>query len=1159
MSNSDESKKIQPILNPEERETSILSFWYTHHIFERSQDGIPPETVWQRIAEKIFGKKEYVFFDGPPFATGLPHMGHILAGAIKDSIARYKTMRGFIVKRRWGWDCHGLPVEQFVEQELGINKKEEIEKLGIGVFNAHARKSVLTFRDEWKKFVDRMGRFVDMENDYKTMDTTYMLSVWHIFSLLFKKGLVHEGHRVMQYCPRCETTLSNNEVSEGYKDVTDITVTVSLPTQHNVSLVVWTTTPWTLPGNMAVAMNKNIEYVRSSTEKGDVITSKKYAEKNNLSIKEKVSHTDLLQYRYTPPFAYTKTKSNEKCFKVYHADFVTEEGGTGLVHIAPCYGADDYALAKEHLLPIEHHITTSGCFIKELEMFHGMEVKKKDDTQSADIEVIKYLAHVGSLFAKEKIVHSYPHCWRCKVPLLNYALSTWFIDRPAYKQDLIDANKTIHWVPDHIRDGRFGNLLVEIPEWAFARTRFWGTAIPIWKNDATGKIIVIDGIQTLKQYLPKNNTVYVVRHGEAENNIQNIHNISDKEKICHLTEKGRKQAHDAGVSLKNAKIDYIITSPLTRTRETAQAIAEAIGYPTERIIVDIDLQEVQAKIDNMSFASFIEIYEKVYGIHNAFSIHGVESKLDVYMRTMKVLKKIHATYKNKNILIVSHASSIYAAQLINDGLPLQSTWDEHKGSWYDRYSTLHADPIRLEYRDFPTNEKGEIDFHRPYVDTLVLTDTQGNSYTRIKEVFDCWFESGAMPYAQHGYPDAYSSKDFNPKQHKGFPADFIAEGLDQTRGWFNSLLAVGVGAFNETPYKSVIVNGLVLDPKGKKMSKSEKNYTSPMELFNMYSADAVRHYMLNSPVVRGENLLFEDEGVSTVAKKMINRLLNCVVYYTTYANFDVSKQKSSVYIDTWIMARLERTADTVTKGYEDLAIDEAVHPLELFIDDLSTWYVRRCRDRLKENSQDGAYARGTLQYVLLELSKLMAPSMPFVSEHVYQILRTDDMPVSVHLCRWPSISFTNTSTLERMALVRGLVSEALEARASAGIKVRQPLASLTVPVLLSTEEQFLLLDELNVKEIKHGHACILDTTITKELFEEGILRDTVRSVQDLRKKHGCSSHELIESVEILSGEVGDIIGRNEEMFLKEVRAKSLRVLPLQLEVTKEQPIRISVQ
>jgi isoleucyl-tRNA synthetase len=1140
-----------------EREEKILEFWSANNVFQKSVDRVAP-------------KGDFVFYDGPPFATGLPHFGHVLPTSIKDAVPRYKTMQGFRVRRRWGWDCHGLPIENMIEKELGLATKKDILDYGIGKFNQKAKESVLRYADEWRTIIPRLGRWVDMENDYRTMDASYTESVWWAFKELHDKGLIYEGFKSMQLCPRCETTLSNFEVNQGYKDITDISVFVKFELSEKIEgaptyFLAWTTTPWTLPGNVALAINPDITYVTieiADEEKN--LTYKLILAEDRLSIIKKeytvISKTkgaDLVGKSYKPLFDYyskTPSAGNQNAWKVYAADFVTTTDGTGIVHIAPAFGSDDMELAKKQNLPFIQHVGTDGRFKREVTDFAGTLVKpkssdsEKDAHQKADIEVIKYLAAIHgdqktpALFAKEKIIHSYPHCWRCDTPLLNYASSSWFVKVPDFKDKLVAENKKVHWVPDEVGEGRFGNWLSGARDWAISRSRFWGAPLPVWRTepDESGKTesVVVGSLADLKKYSRANNTYFVMRHGEAENNTKSIIS-STPTTPHHLTEKGIAQVKEAALWLLDKKIDIIYASPFVRTRETAEVVAEGISFPKEKIIHDEAIGELKAgTYDGVPFSKFIEDFP----FEGRFDTRPPDGKIkgenyvDIKKRMGDFIYSLEKKYSGKDagkrILIVTHDSPLFLLISATKGLDQKETIELRGMS---EHFSQNAKPIALDFVPIPHSESYELDFHRPFIDEIELIAASGKRMTRIPEVFDCWFESGSMPFGEAHYP--FNSREFSPnkgalgkviglfKKSKGYPADFIAEGLDQTRGWFYSMLVLGVALFGKSPYKNVIVNGLVLAEDGQKMSKSKKNFPDLMPVVEKYGADALRYYLLSSPLVRAQEFCFSERGVDEVVKKHIGRLNNVVTFYELYADKKTKGTKDTVdgadlvvpetknILDLWIMARISELTKEVTKAMDAYELDKATRPFADFIDDLSTWYLRRSRDRFKsDNLAEKKAALDTMRFVLVKTATLLAPFMPFIAEDMYQKVVGGE---SVHLQQWPLVEKTNDVIIKKMAETRRITSLALEARMKAKINVRQPLATLYLKTdALESVFADLIKDELNVKEIKANTSVIneveLDTIISSELKEEGNVREFMRAIQDIRKEKNFTVSDLVK-------------------------------------------------
>jgi len=1179
MAEGEEKKAKNESIN--DREEAALRFWKEKDIFAKS-------------LKQTEGKEPYVFYDGPPFATGLPHQGHLLQGTIKDVIPRYQTMRGRYVRRQWGWDCHGLPIENIVEKELGLKKKQDIEAYGIEKFNQKARESVMTYDKEWKEIVPRMGRFVDMEHAYKTMDSSYTESIWWAFKTLHDKKLIYEGYKSMQVCPRCETTLAASEVAQGYKEVKDISVYVKfeLVDEPGTYLLAWTTTPWTLPGNVALAVGADIEYVKVRISMGAQIqkagtgtykvndTEFVYIAKNILKTFEEVRPgvfwnpkwqielivdkslfgKDLVGRSYKPIFDdyYNDKKlpNHANGWKVYVADFVTTESGTGIVHIAPAFGEDDMELGKKEKLPFIQHVGMNGAVKPEVKGFAGMQVKPKSDLSAqagndkerlgTDIAVLKYLQEHRTFFAKENITHSYPHCWRCDWPLLNYAASSWFVNVTQLKPKLSAENKEINWVPESMREGRFGKWLEGARDWAISRSRYWGAPLPVWKCNKCANVESIGSLQELRKKTASGNAYFVMRHGEAETNTQGI--VSYKlEDEFHLTERGRTQAKAAALKLKDKGIEIIVSSPILRTKETAAIVAETLGIKPETIIYDVRITEANTGDFNRRpvaeyrsyFTSTIEKFTKVPP--NGETLREMKKRLGSF------LYEIDQKYRAKKLLVITHE---YGAWML-DAAAMGATDEDAsllRVSGEEDYIG-NAEIRELAFAPIPHNDDYTLDFHRPYVDRLTFKcSCELGTMERIPDVFDCWFESGSMPFAQFHYMGDETTPE-GKLFVKNFPADFIAEAVDQTRGWFYTMLILSTALFDRAAFKSVITTGLILAEDGQKMSKKLKNYADPMELAAKYGADALRFYMINSPVVRGEELQFAVSGVDEVFKKVTLRLDNVRSFYELYASNAVvprSMPQSPHILDRWIVARWQETHAEVTHYLDTHELDKATRPILPFVDDLSTWYIRRSRERFKS---DDAFDRGgaieTTGWVLLELAKLLAPFMPFLAEDIYRHLDVDAKKESVHLEAWPPVGVAVSAILDEMAEVRRIVTLALEARAKAGIKVRQPLATLKVagdPAKWKNKELTeVIADEVNVRTVEVGAAVDvieLDTTVTPELKEEGDLRDLIRLVQDMRKKQGLEPSDRI--LLTVPQEKTSLIEKYHAEFTKTTGADSVR-------------------
>ena len=824
-------------------ERKVLELWKRLNAFERS--------VSQRKDAPNF-----IFYDGPPFATGLPHYGHLVASTLKDIVPRYWTMRGFRVERRFGWDTHGLPIEMDVEKKLGLSGPQSIRELGIEKFNETCRANVLKYVDDWRQTVGRLGRWVDFDNDYKTMDLPFMESVWWVFGELWKKGLVVKGHRVMPYSWRLSTALSNFEAGLDYRDVDDPALTVRMKLNAPVmgkpaSLLVWTTTPWTLPSNLAVAVNETLDYVVADHEDGQRYVMAAALAPATLGEKATIVGTlkgkELVGLTYAPLFPFFASRAAEGAFRVIASGHVTTTDGTGLVHMAPAYGEDDYEACKKAGITLVDPVDASGNFTDEVPPYKGQNVKE------ADKHIIADLKAQHAIFKHSQIRHPYPYCYRSGTPLIYKSTPSWYVKVETLRERMVENNRDIHWVPGFVGEKRFENWLKEARDWSISRSRFWGTPIPLWASE--------DGTE--------------------------IHCVSSVAELEQLTG------------------------------------------------------------------------EKVTDLH----------------------------------------------------------------------------PHRINHLTFVKNGK-----------TLKL----------IGDVFDCWFESGSMPYAQLHYP-------FENKQvfESAFPAQFIAEGLDQTRGWFYTLLALSTALFDKPPFKNVIVNGMVLAEDGSKMSKSKQNYPKPELILETYGADALRAYLITSPVVRAEPLKFSEAGVKEIVRTVLLPLQNAWSFFTTYANVDGWNPKTAVSpplaerpeLDRWIVSVLQTLVREVNEQMEGYYLDKVVPPMLAFIDHLTNWYIRRSRRRFwkSDDATDKASAYATLYEVLVEFSKVLAPVLPFVSESVYQHLvvapgMAKPGEDSVHLCSYPQADAkkTDTHVEQQMAAVRQAVTLGRALREKHKLKTRQPLQTLTV-------------------------------------------------------------------------------------------------------------------
>lgn len=844
------------------REEKILTYWETEQIFAKSLE--------QRKEAPPF-----TFYDGPPFATGLPHYGHLLAGTIKDVIPRYKTMKGFFVPRRFGWDCHGLPVENEIEKAENLQGAPAIQAFGIDRFNEACRSIVLRYTQEWETQVKRMGRWVDFDHAYKTMDLPFMESVFHVFKTLWDKELIYKGYKVMPFSAKLGTPLSNFEAGENYKEITDpaLTVRFALETEENTYFLAWTTTPWTLVANMALLVGPSIDYVAiEEIATGDryilsqACLATHFPQKETYKVVKTVSGNELVGMTYHPPFRYFLEKKEEGAFRVLAEETVSLEDGTGIVHAAPAFGEVDFYACQKENIPVVCPVDHNGKFTEEVAEYAGLFVK------DADKSIAKHLKEEGNLFHQGTINHRYPFCWRSDTPLIYKVVSTWFVRVEKLKERLLEANKKTSWTPAHLKEGRFGKWLEGARDWAISRNRYWGTPIPLWQS-ASGKFHVIGSKQELEE--------------------------------------------------------------LTHTEIT--------------------------------------------------------------------------------------------------------------------------------------------DLHRHYIDALTF-ELDGEVYQRVDEVFDCWFESGSMPYASCHYP--FENKEVFQDQ---FPADFIAEGLDQTRGWFYTLMVLSCALFDAPAFKNVIVNGIVLAEDGTKMSKRLKNYPDPMEVTKQYGADAIRLYLLHSPAVRAEDLSFKGAGVELELRQVLLPYWNAYVFFATYAKMyqwspeqGLTKKPKS-FLDRWILSCLHQLIHQVEEGMDRYHLQDAVDPLVGFIDQLTNWYIRRSRRRFwaEEATVDRDEAFSTLYQVLMGLTQVAAPFIPFITEEIYLALKQPDQKASVHLTEYPHYDeeLRDMPLEEAMEAVKKAVSLGHGLRKEHKLKVRQPLSKAFVitknPHLLSLlqSKKHLIEDELNVKEV----------------------------------------------------------------------------------------------
>jgi isoleucyl-tRNA synthetase len=1122
--NKDEGKASRgaELSDAAKQEESVLAFWQENGIFEKS-------------LQKEAPNGEFVFYDGPPFATGLPHSGSLLSSISKDLIPRYKTMRGFRVRRRWGWDTHGLPIESLVEKKLGLKNKKEILSLGIEKFNESARSMVLEYVHDWKRYVDRVGRWVDFDNSYKTMDATFMESVWWYLKQMNEKGLLYEGRKVLMYCPHCETPLAKAEIAmdNTYKDVTEETVTVKFkvmdPAAHGLPedtfILAWTTTPWTLPGNVALAVGKDIRYGLYEKNGERVVLAKELAKKNNLTPESApcirdVSASELVGLSYEPLYEVQKVVQTEgKKWQVLEADFVTAEDGTGIVHTAVIYGEDDYALGLKEGLPMVPILNSNGTYNDDApEFLHGKYFKKGEADIKADLE------SRGLLYAREMHTHSYPHCYRCGTALIYNAVSSWFIAIQKIKERLIAENEKNNWIPDHLKHGRFQHILDTAPDWTISRNRFWATPLPFWK-DSAGTVSVIGSVEELKAHTKKSgNTYYAMRHGMAEKNVLGIYNTHPENAgMYHLVEQGQKDVRAHAESLKPLQFDRIIVSPFLRTIETAQIVADVLGFPKEKIEIDERLTEVNVGVyEGKKYAEYHAMFKDLQERFTK-AAEGAENFNEVRVRIGQFLYELEEKYQNEKILIISHGDPLWLLKLIAKGCVAE----EVETIPYPEKGMVE----KLEFIPMPHNALYELDLHLPYIDRVALFDEKGEPLTRVPEVVDCWVESGSMPFAEYHYP--FENRE---EFEKRTPGDFVSEYIGQTRAWFYYMHAVSVSLFDHVAFKNVITTGNILAADGEKVSKSKQNYTDPYILFERYSADAFRYYLMASVLLQAEDLAFRDDDVKEIQNRVVNMLRNVLAFYDLFKDEitleDSEKQEADArtqknVLDTWIVSRLNEVIQNATDAFDAYDVPRAVRPMREFIEDLSTWYVRRSRDRVKgADEEDKQAALSTLRFVLHEFSKCIAPVMPFIAEDLYQAtkrsggLENVQVAESVHLCDWPAGGKVDAELHASMEAARTIASEGLMLRQKAGIKVRQPLASLAVPsdvlALLGKNDDSaalhaLIAEEINVKEIVPAPSAEmhLTTALSPELIREGDVREFMRSLADARKEKGFTQKDLI--------------------------------------------------
>lgn len=909
-----------------EYEKEWVKTWKENHTFEKSVEQRPKSNSW-------------VFYDGPPFLTGTPHHGHLLVSSIKDTVARFHTMKGKHVERTWGWDCHGLPAEVYVEKTLGIaNKKEIGTKISIHDYVTACRAAMVKTGTEWEDTIDRLGRWVEFKGAYKTMDKEYMESVWWAFKELYEKGKIYEGEKILVYCTKDATPISKSEVAmeNSYQIDTDPSIFVYFKLEDSDEyMLAWTTTPWTLPANVALAVNTEIEY--SLVEYGDkkfyvaseAVSRVMQDEKHqplDFKVLNKVSGLELVDRTYEPLFE----NRGPLAHRVLAADFVTAEDGTGIVHEAPAYGEEDYELCKAENVPLVSIVDADGNYTEG--RWQGQNIWEVNK------EIAKTLVLEGKALKIEYIRHEYPHCHRCGTKLMYRAHPSWFMDIQGQKGEMLAATEETSWTPRHLQEGRFYNIIESAPDWNLSRDRYWATPIPVWKG------VRNDGTEVVK----------------------------------------------------------------------------------------------------------------VFGSYD-------------------------------------------------------------------------------EFAEF-TGKKLE-DYHLPEVMNVEF-EMDGVTMRHIGKVLDCWFESGSMPFAQFHYP--FDNKE---KFENSFPADFIIEAIDQTRGWFYSLMAVNVGLFGKAPFKNLICTGFINAADGKKMSKKLKNYTDPMDLMDKFSADSFRFLMMSSPLAHGENFALDDKDVGDIARK-ISMIWNMYDFFTMYAEVDGWEYNGKLEdplndlrnpLDIWVVSRLHQMIAEVDERMEAYDLPSAMKPILPFIDDASNWFVRRSRRRFWKSEDDGDKrdAYRTLHYVLTRLAYVVAPFMPFMAEELHSKMTGDKE--SIHLKDWLPAGSINECVMNEMDTVREYVNQGLSLRAKSGLKVRQPLTSVTVSSLGDyVDFESILQDELNVKNVIKGEEVAIDEVLTPELIREGLMREVVRFIQNARKEAGLIVDDrIVLGLETSSPELQKAIDEHSDIIKNE--------------------------
>ena len=1146
MAEAPQQQKTSPFPDLE-RET--LRFWKENKVVDRVLSRKPSDK-----------EHAYVFYEGPPTANAGPGLHHVIARAFKDIIPRYKTLRGYSVVRKAGWDTHGLPVELQVEKEIGTKTKSDIEAFGIAAFNKKCKETVWRFKQKWDEFTERIGYWLDLEHPYVTYHASYMESVWWILKQMWQKQLLAQDYKVVPYCSRCETPLSSHEVAQGYQDVQDTSVYIKFKVKDekypDTYFLAWTTTPWTLPGNVGLAVNPDIDYVlvtNVSTKENYFLAKQIFFAKTRdggphrigldenageflgmFEILKEMKGSDLVGMRYEPLFPYLqqiKPKNIENAYQVLPAEFATATEGTGIVHTAVMYGVEDFDLGKQYQLPEYHTVDIHGHFIPEVVPWAGKWVKDKEVEQG----IIQWLKDHNILYRTEVVTHTYPFCWRCKSPLLYYAHESWFVKMSTVRQKLIDNNEKIAWVPEHLQHGRFGEWLNDIKDWALSRERYWGTPLPAWICDADkNHQLVVGSVDELGARAYKPNTYILVRHGGATSTERHYYAAwpEKQDMVSELSETGRKEVEKTARELAGQGVSMIISSDLTRTKQTADIIAKAC--PQAEVKFDERLREVDFGVYNYQpvsgYDGFLKSLEQkpLEDQLNARPENG-ESHQDVLRRVAQVIRDCEKQYQGKTIVLVSHGGPLWLLESVLKHATLEQTFAAQ--SFKVAESRVYPAP------NTPFNDDGFLDLHRPYVDDIVLACPECNfPMHRIRDVIDVWFDSGAMPFAQYHFPFDQMEPGQDPamvdykklmQEKLPFPAQYISEAIDQTRGWFYTLHAIATALDLGPAFMHAISIGHVVDEKGEKMSKSKGNIVDPWQVMDQYGIDALRWYFytVNDP---GEYKRFALRDLGRSHQELLT-IYNVVKFWQTYApeKLDLAgSARSQDVLDQWMQARIKALTGRMEFHLDRYHVFEASRELQGFIDDLSRWYIRRSRRKLQkpDSSDELGQASREIAFVLKDVAVLLSPFVPFLAEHVWQAVRTraqspDEMPQSVHETSYPEFSNNEESkgrsVLDAMSRVRKAAETVLMLRAKSGMKVRQPLAAVELLEKDKFDEslQDILKDEVNVKETRFvkqftqgfvqttdaSVQAALDTTLTEELRQEGALRELVRTVQEARQ------------------------------------------------------------